>query len=268
MTGSVQAHREAIARLDDDAIERYLIEESGLAATPEQPHPPSHGDFDLALMHAAAEEAPPHLFQAWVRKSPHQAPNDAPQIAPVIAGTIGLGRLVTEGQSEHLDTLRSLASDPRWRVREAVVLALRRIAQNDPETTMATIETWALGNPLEQRAALATLAAAPTLLHDEANATRALQVLDAVTEDLHEAKTHDDEGLIALRETLGIAWSPAIAAHPTQGKPLFETWLPIPDPNIRWVLKNNLQQRALQDAEPAWARQTLARLTGQETSER
>lgn len=264
MTTSADDHREAIQTLDDDAIEEHLIEESGLNPTPEDPH---GGDLDLALMHAAADEAPPHLFQAWVRKSPHQAPNDAPHIAPVVAGTIGLARLVTEGQDDHLDTLRSLASDPRWRVREAVVMALNRLAQQDPKTVLATVESWAIGSPLEQRAAIATLTT-PALIQDDARAKRALDALDTVTENLHEAKTHDDEGLIALRETLGIAWAPAIAAHPKQGKPLFETWLPIQDPNIRWVIKNNLQQPILQDAEPAWAQRTLERLTETEPSNR
>jgi len=45
-------------------------------------------------------------------------------------GEIGLGRLAAQGETEVIASLRELASDPRWRVREGVVMVLRRLGDD------------------------------------------------------------------------------------------------------------------------------------------
>ena len=50
-----------------------------------------------------------------------------------------------------LQTLRTLASDPRWRIREAVAMALQRWGDADMAGLLAAMADWAAGNPLEQR---------------------------------------------------------------------------------------------------------------------
>lgn len=262
MNERVQAYREELSKLEDDDLEDHLVENSGL------PHPqdlgpgspaPEQAQLDLALMHAAAEEAPAHMFQNWVRRGAKQAPNETPFVAPVVAGTIGLGRLIAEGDHHHVGTLRSLSSDPRWRVREAVVMALHRVAREDPEHVLEIVEDWSTGGPVEQRAAVATLAH-PLMVEKEDHARRALEALDDVTEALHEARTHDDEGLIALRKALGVAWSVAVAALPREGRARFEAWLAVEDPDVRWVLEENLKQRPMREVAPEWVEETLDRL--------
>jgi hypothetical protein len=42
-----------------------------------------------------------------------------------------LGRLLAEGRTELLEVLRRLASDPRWRVREGVAIALQKFGDAD-----------------------------------------------------------------------------------------------------------------------------------------
>lgn len=270
MNERVREHRDAISNLEDDDIEEHLIQHSGL------PHPqeiPAGGDapdqarLDLALVHAAAEEAPAHLFQKWVRRGAKEAPNETPLVAPVVAGAIGLGRLIAQGHERHVGTLRGLSSDPRWRVREAVVMALHRLGDEDPEHVVRIVEDWARGSPLEQRAAVATLAH-PKIVDDPALAERGLEVLDDVTEALHEARTHDDEGLIQLRKALGVAWSVVVAQLPQRGRARFEAWLAVEDPDVRWVLKENLQQRPMRRMDPAWVEETLDRLQGSNASRR
>ncbi len=43
-------------------------------------------------------------------------------------GVLGLGRMVAEGKREYLQQLRHCASDPRWRTREGVAMALQNWA--------------------------------------------------------------------------------------------------------------------------------------------
>lgn len=264
MNQRVSELREEIADLEEEEIEVFLIENSGLP-DPQRLAPPEEGPeqarLDLALMHAAAEQAPMHLFQNWVRRGAKEAPNNAPHIAPVVAGTIGLGRLIAEGEERHVGTLRSLSSDSRWRVREAVAMALHRVGQEDPDHLIQIAEEWSKGSPLEQRGAVAGLAK-PGLLDGEDRARRALDLLDDLTEALQQARTHDDEGLIALRKALGVAWSVVVQAIPREGRARFEAWLAVEDPDVRWVLEENLKQRPMREVDPEWVEQTLDRLQG------
>ncbi len=247
--------RREIAKVEDEELERYLVERSGL---PEE-------RLNLQLVHAAAEEAPVFKLTQWVRKGPAEAPNDAPPIALVMAGAVGLGRLIAEDEDRHVGTLRAMTSDQRWRVREAVAMALQRVGTEDPEALFEIAESWAdTGGPFEQRAAVAGVVE-PHLLEDPEAAERALDLVDDVTEAFHEARTHDDEGLVALREALGYAWSVVVPALPDLARPRFEAWLAVDDPNVRWVLKENLKTEQMHSVDPAWAKRTLERLDQQPT---
>ena len=77
-----------------------------------------------------------------------------------------------------LAELRRHATDPRWRAREAVAMALQRLGDADMDALLDEMERWAGGRPLEQRAAAAALCE-PRLLRDPAHAARVLAVLDA-----------------------------------------------------------------------------------------
>jgi hypothetical protein len=46
-------------------------------------------------------------------------------------GVLGLGKLIAQGQLDLLPRLRNYASDPHWRTREAVAMALQRWGQVD-----------------------------------------------------------------------------------------------------------------------------------------
>jgi hypothetical protein len=51
--------------------------------------------------------------------------------------------------------LRRCASDPRWRLREGVTMALQRIGEADMDGLLVEMDDWSRGTPLEQRAAAA-----------------------------------------------------------------------------------------------------------------
>lgn len=242
-------YREALSELSEGDWEDYVREHAGL---PEDA-------VDLGLVRAAAQQGMAHQFQRWVRMGAGEAPNDAPGVALVMAGTLGLGRLVAKGEDRHTSTLRTLASDPRWRVREAVTMALRRIGRADAARLIEIAEDWIDRGPFDQRAAVAAMAD-PGLVHDPDRCRRALDVLDQGTEALQQARTHDDEGLVALREALGRAWSVVVAASPETARPRFEAWMAVDDPDVRWVLEENLKTERMEEIDPEWARRTRERL--------
>jgi hypothetical protein len=88
-------------------------------------------------------------------------------------GMLGLGRLRAEGEREALDSLRPFASDPRWRIREAVVMTLQRLGAMDMDAVLAEMEEWSRGILLEQRGAAAALCH-PDLVQDKEPIERVL----------------------------------------------------------------------------------------------
>ena len=61
------------------------------------------------------------------------------------------------GQDRILAVLRRQASDPRWRVREAVAIALQRFGRHDMAALLVEMRRWLEGDFLDQRAVVAAL---------------------------------------------------------------------------------------------------------------
>ena len=128
-------------------------------------------------------------------------------------GTVGLGKLAAEGDRTVLPRLRGLASDPRWRVREAVAMALQRLGAVDMQALLREMRVWANGNDYEQRAAAAALrAGAPP--EPEGRGHRAL---DPGSDHLGPRPVGGSpyRGFPGAPEGLAYCWSVAVAASPT-----------------------------------------------------
>jgi hypothetical protein len=162
-----------------------------------------------------------------------------------------MGRLVAEGDMEGLKILRGCASDPRWRLREAVAMALQKLGKVDMEALLAEMRDWSLGIPLEQRAAAAALCE-PNLLLDEGHAEAVLNLLDSITRSIAKVANRKSEDFKALRKGLGYCWSVAVAALPSAGKELMEKWLLSDDRDIQWIMKQNLKKKRLARVDEAW----------------
>jgi len=89
---------------------------------------------------------------------------------------VGLGRLLAEGDLDQLARLRECAHDPRWRVREAVAMALQRWGDADMPALLNAMNEWAKGTLLERRAAVAAVCE-PRLLKNPKHAKRVLRLL-------------------------------------------------------------------------------------------
>lgn len=229
----------------------YLLAESGL--------PGPRGNIELAQ--AVADVGDLARFQRYAAITAHQAPTNTPGEFLAFCGVVGLGRLVAEGHGELLPTLRRHASDPRWRLREAVAMALQRLGDADMDRLLAEMRGWAQGSPLEQRAAAAALCE-PRLLTRPAHARATLEILDAITATIPSVEDRRDESFRALRRGLGYCWSVAVVALPDVGKPMMEAWLGHPDPDIRWIMRENLKKARLARMDAAWVEACRQRTGG------
>jgi hypothetical protein len=239
-------HTQLRACTDWDAL---LQQQSGL--------PGPRGNLELA--HAAALAGDEARFTAWVRLSPEAAPENTPGVFLVFCGALGLGRLLAEGRREVLPTLRSLARDPRWRVREGVATGLQTWGDTDMDALLAEMAAWSGSSPYEQRAAVAALCE-PRLLREPAHAAAVLALLDQVTATLVGSPRPLGDDRAALRKALGYGWSVAVAALPEPGKAALARWAQSDDRDVRWVVRENLKKDRLRRADAAWVAGLAARV--------
>jgi hypothetical protein len=116
---------------------------------------------------------------------------------------------------------------------------------------IADMRAWADGSPYEQRAAAAALCE-PRLLKTAEYARATLEILETITAAIEQNHHRKSEDFIALKKGLAYCWSVAVAALPQEGKPYMEHWLASADPDIRWIMKENLSKNRLERVDPQW----------------
>ncbi len=219
----MQVRREDVARLRAATPEErraILTAESGL------PGPRA----DLPLAHAAAEVLEAHEARSWAR---------GPDEYLALCGAIAL--------AEHADPEAVLAArDSRWRVREGVAQGLQRLASRDPMGFSEVLDGWrGEDDPLVQRARVAAVCE-PPLLQDPTLAALALEVCREATAVLRASADRRSEGIRVLRQALGYCWSVAVAADPAHGLEAFRELEADPDPDVRWIARENRTKERLQ----------------------
>jgi hypothetical protein len=263
----VKEYEAVLGGLED--WEPYLLSESRL--------PGPRGNLELAQ--AAANLGVEAQFRRWLEYGPERAPVNSPGEFVAFCGVVGMGALLArEGPSspgkiaggdnalrearwpalpaQTQDTapvvvLRRCASDPRWRVREGVAMALQRWGDADMEALLREMAAWSQGNLLEQRAAAAALCE-PRLLRNPDQVEEVLRLLDRITESLMGVEERKGADFQALRKGLGYCWSVAVAAYPGRGKPLMERWFASTDRDVVWIMKENLRKNRLARMDPEW----------------
>jgi hypothetical protein len=243
----VDQYRQILRNLKE--WEPYLLEQSRL--------PGPRANIELAR--AVALEGEAELFESQLENNAEIAPTNTPGEFLAFCGALGIGRLLSEGQIERLGELRSLANDPRWRVREAVAMGLQAYGRHDVLSLIAEMKGWVTGSLLERRAAAAGLCE-PDLLNNEKVAETVLQILDEITLSIKEEVDRRAPNFKALRKALGYCWSVAICASPQKGKAMLETWLMDSDRDVRWVCKENLKKKRLQRLDSQWVNDMQRRL--------
>jgi hypothetical protein len=249
----VDEYKEALERAADP--EAYLLAHSGL--------PGPRGNLELAR--AAADGCSTPELRRWARLGPDEAPTGTAEEFLAFCGVLGLGRALVENDRRALHQLRRHASDPRWRLREAVAMALQQWGEVDFEALVAAMDEWARGSPLEQRAAVAALCE-PALLTTPERVREVLSVLTEATAGIVQATAEErrSDEFKALRKGLGYCWSVAVAAAPEVGQPAFaelvERAVAREDRDLTWVVRENLRKRRLDRLDPGWVARLLERL--------
>lgn len=245
--GKVQDYIEKLKGLE--TWEDYLMRESGL--------PGPRGN--LELMYAVAEIASEKQLLQLISYTAEKAPVNSPEEFLMACGTIGLGRLLDKGRMEYMRLLRELASDTRWRTREAVAMALQLFGESHMAQLIAEMRLWALGSSYEKRAAAAALCE-PKLLKYKKQVSMVLEVLNVITKSIPETEDRKNEAFIALRKGMAYCWSVAIVYNFDEGIRLFEKWIGYPDKDIRWIVKENLKKDRLKRINSAWVEECLQKV--------
>jgi hypothetical protein len=202
-------------------------------------------------MQAFVETGSEKDFISLLDYTADKAPVNSPEEFLYFCGVVGLGKLISGGSNKYFELLRRQASDPRWRTREAVAWALQIVGKKDFGLLIKNIEPWIQGNNLERRAVAAGLCE-PVLLKNSEDSGKVLEILERITRLSIKDKTGKKEEFHVLRQGLGYCWSVAIAANPSRGKPAFEQLAKINDPDIRWIIKENLAKNRLIKMDEGW----------------
>ena len=236
-------YRQTLQKLDNWIS--FLMQESGL--------PGPRGNLELA--HVVAQEATREHLEQFLSV---EADENTPEVFLIFCGVVGLGKLEAE-EPALFQQLREYASDPRWRIREAVATGLQLAGDQDMELLLREMQNWATGNWYEKRAAAAALAE-PRLLKQPKHAKQVLQILDQITTSMEKTGDIKDDSSKVLRQGMAYCWSVAVVALPEAGKPLMERWLESQDSDIRWMIKENLKKNRLVKMDPDWVKRCQQRL--------
>ena len=244
---------------------RELEEAAFLAAADRESYLRAHSGLpgprgNLELIEVASAACDRAELERWAGLEPAVAPENTPDAFLVCVGIVGLGRLVAAGDRSLLGGLRRSSNDTRWRVREAVAMALQAWGDVDTPALVEEMERWAGGTPLEGRAAMAALCE-PRLLGERLTIGRTLAILERLTASVRDGRGRADE-LRVLRQALGYGWSVAVAADIGRGLPAFERWLSDPNPDVRWIVRQSLGKARLRKLAPDWVDRALDVVAG------
>ncbi len=197
------------------------------------------------------------MLSAWLSKSLAAAPVNSPQEYLSFCGALAMGvlypGLARPGRRQALAAVKQAARDPRWRTREAAAMALQAIGEDNPAALQDLVERWMPETDWLQKRAIAAGLAHPPLLADSAFALFSLSMADRLMERVAAAgraeRTRED--FRVLRQGLGYALSVYAAALPEAGFPLLAKWASSPDPDVRWIIRENLRKKRLADKHPA-----------------
>lgn len=247
---------------DSDRLRTYLLEASGL--------PGRRANLELAEAFArlAGEVPPPDAYRLemlcvdWTRIGASVAPVGDPLEFLPFCGAWALGSMAAtggQGVPEVLDRLRGLAADQRWRLREAVANGLQALLAARPADALAVLASWIRSGAWLPMRAVAAALAEPSLLEAPVLVQEAVALHHAILDQVEAAPT-GSPALDTLRQALGYTISVVVAADPVAGAGLLERLAASPNPNLRWILRENLKKARLARACPDLVRDLRERL--------
>lgn len=190
------------------------------------------------------------LLDGWAALPASDAPSNSPREILPAAAALAHGRLALRRADlwdAEIAKLKQAASDSRWRTRELVATAIQGLLAADWTRTLDMLSTWAEdADPLVVRAAAAAVAE-PPLLTDAARASNALEIQAAALARFAAIPSAErrEEPVRVLRQALGFTLSVAVAADPDAGVSLLQSLSASDDPDLQWILRENLKKARL-----------------------
>ncbi|HEY7035660.1 MAG TPA: hypothetical protein VH482_30240 [Thermomicrobiales bacterium] len=191
------------------------------------------------------------LLTEWLAIAEDEAPTGSPREFLPFCATQALGAAYptagADRREEIAARLRELANDGRWRIREAVSVALQRIGEWDFAALAGIFDSWLPdANYLEQRA-IVTALAHPPLLRSPEHARFSLGMTERVVANLAAAgaNARKSDAFAVLKKGLGFAPSLFVAALPREGFPILERWARSGDRDLTWIVRENLKKNRL-----------------------
>lgn len=235
---------------NDDAapLREYLVQKSHL--------PGPRGNLELAAAFAqtaehCAEENPDciwNLCLTFAQLSADEAPTNDPQEFITFCGARGLAAVAAVCSSyfeKALSRLFDLSHDPRWRVREAVAMAIQRLIEARPERTLSTLAGWIHDDDWLAMRAVAAGIAEPRPLKQAAVAKEARQLHQAIVACIVASADRRSEEFKALRKGFGYTFSVITAALPQEGFQVLRELAASGDKDLLWIAENNLKKNRL-----------------------
>jgi hypothetical protein len=235
-----------------EELRAFLQKNSGL--------PGPRGNLELAHSFAAAvahmrlEDWQWEFLMEMAATSVAKAPvNTAKEFLP-FCGLLALGALYGNGlprprRRAALAALRTSASDRRWRTREAVAQGLQLIGEKDLPALREIVTDWLPESSLLEKRAIAAALAHPPILTDPDFALFSLEVSGTILASVSRAdpKIRKDEAFKILRQGMGYALSVFVQHSPAEGFALMRKSAAIRDPDIAWIIKENLKKKRLSE---------------------
>jgi len=180
--------------------------------------------------------------------SADEAPvNDPKEFIP-FCGAMGIGAMgsvALEFFEKALTTLKALANDPRWRMRESVCFGLQRLMAKRGRDTLKELEGWIRDEDLLVMRAVAATVAEPAILKDKETAISALQLHMNIMDQVLETKERKSESFKVLRKALGYTLSVVVHAIPKEGFEFMAQLVDSQDSDVLWIVKENLKKNRL-----------------------
>jgi hypothetical protein len=188
------------------------------------------------------------LCTSLTKISVDEAPiNTSKEFLP-FCGTIGIGAIgsiVPEFYDEAVIEIKTLANDPRWRMREAVCFGLQRLLAKRSKDILRNLEDWATGGSLLEMRAAAAGVAEPTILQNEEIATKSLQVHEIIFKRVLKVVDRKVESFKVLRKALGYTLSVVVVAIPKEGFEFMKQLIASQDTDLLWIVKQNITKKRL-----------------------
>jgi len=233
---------------DAAPLREYLVQRSRL--------PGPRGNLELAGAFAqraesSAEDNPDCIWDlclTFAQLSADEAPTNDPQEFIAFCGVRGLaavGAVCASYFEEALSRLFDLSHDPRWRVREAVAMAIQRLVEADFNRVLSALEGWIQDEDWLAMRAVATGVAEPRVLREAAIAKQAFKLHQAIVACIVASADRRSEEFKAMRKGLGYTFSVIAAALPQKGFQVLRKLATSGDKDLLWIAEKNLKKSRL-----------------------